>query len=472
MFIVIKHSYKSVWLRNSYFMKKLATNSMIHNKSTWQQYAFITSFFIPEFITALVLYSMPLLIDARFIAHLQSTSAYATLGITNTLLHFILKVAEGASVGILVITGQENSKEHNPDLCAVFFHSLIYSCMLGIIFGGFLFLGADAIYTWYNVPEEIKQMGIPFLRIRALSVFFSFIYFTCVGFLRGLKNSHMPMVAVMIGAVIFIAADYIFIFGNSYFDGLGLYGSALASVVQYGGMSLVLLSFIVYLLIKNKLFTKKNIQVNLLKRIGAVSLPVMVDKGIFAASALWLGKCISPMGTVAIASFSVIKDLERFAFLPAIAFAQVTTLIVSNISIKKDYDYYLTTTKRILALSLIMVMGILAICSWYPHRIIHMFDIKGDFTDFSATVFPIISAFVIFDVIQIILAAALRGRANVKLVMWTRLGVCLLFFAPLSYFFMLQNITHQILKFVLIYGSFYIGNALMGIFYIKGFYKR
>ena len=463
--------YQSLRRKKYFFMKKIISNSLISDTNKWHHYSFITSFFIPEFVTALVLYSIPLLIDARFIAYLQSTSAYATLGLTNTLLHFILKVAEGASVGILVITGQENIKEHK-DIFTIFIHSLVYSCLLGILFAILLFIGADCIYTWYKVPLEIKELGVPFLKIRALSVFFSFIYFTCVGFLRGLKNSHIPMVAVIIGAIVFVCSDYLLIFGTSYWQGLGLYGSALASVIQYISMSIVLLAFISYLFIKNNAFQKKSLQLSLLKRIGALSLPVMIDKGIFAAAALWLGKCIAPMGVIAIASFAVIKDLERFAFLPAIAFAQVTTLLVSNLSFPKNYGYYLLTTKRILLLSLCMVMGTLAFCSLFPEKIIHLFDIKGDFTNFSATIFPIISVFVVFDVIQIILAAALRGRANVKLVMWTRLGVCFLFFIPLSYLFAQQNITHQILKFVLIYGSFYIGNALMSAFYIKGFYKK
>ena len=52
----------------------------------------IIRYFIPEFITALVLYSLLYLLDAWFIADLKSTSMFATLGVTNTLLHFIVKV--------------------------------------------------------------------------------------------------------------------------------------------------------------------------------------------------------------------------------------------------------------------------------------------------------------------------------------------------------------------------------------------
>jgi putative MATE family efflux protein len=452
-------------------MKKIISHSSIADRSKWHQYSFITSFFIPEFITALVLYSIPLLIDARFIAYLQSTHAYATLGLTNTLLHFILKVAEGASVGILVITGQENTKEEK-DIFTIFIHSILYSAILGMFFAGFLFIGADCIYSWYKVPLEIKELGIPFLKIRALSVFFAFIYFTCVGFLRGLKNSHVPMIAVIVGALVFVGSDYLLIFGTYSWQGLGLYGSALASVIQYITMSIVLLTFIAYLFIKNKNTYSKSFQLSLLKRISALSLPVMIDKGVFAAAAVWLGKCIAPMGVIAIASFSVIKDLERFAFLPAIAFAQVTTLIISNLSLPKDYDYYILTTKRILFLSLIMVMGTLAFCSVFPHKIIHLFDIKGDFTEFAATVFPIISVFVVFDILQIILAAALRAQGKVKSVMIIRLAICFLFFGPITYFLSINICEHYTLKFLLIYTSFYISNALMGLLYLKDFYKK
>lgn len=453
-------------------MKKLITNTIDSSKSRWSEYTLLTSFFIPEFITALTIYSIPLLIDARFIAYLQSTNAYATLGVTNTLLHFLLKIAEGVSVGVLVLTGQENIKSEKQNLWTIFIHSFAYSGLLGISAASIIYYGADAIYTWYNVPLEIKVLGIPFLQIRALSILFAFIYFGCIGFLRGIKNSIIPMITVIIGAIIFLCADYVLIFGNRYILPLGLYGSAVASVIQYASMALISFITIIILLTKKKDLQSQTFQFTILKKLFHVSFPVMIDKGIFAASALWLGKCIAPMGVVALASFSVIKDLERFAFLPAIAFAQVTTVMISNLDLNKDYEYYLHTTKRILILSLAMVMSILAFCSLFPHKIIHLFDIKSDFTDFSSTVFPIISSFVIFDVIQIILAAALRGRSYVTYVMWTRLIISILFFMPLSYFFTSQNIAHQILKFVLIYGSFYIGNALMSICYIKGLYKH
>ena len=56
----------------------------------------------------------------------------------------------------------------------------------------------------------------------------------------------------------------------------------------------------------------------------------MLDKAALAWAKMWLVVMIAPAGEYALASFSVLKDLEQFAFVPAIAFGQVITLLVSN----------------------------------------------------------------------------------------------------------------------------------------------
>jgi len=56
-----------------------------------EKYNTILRYFFPEFITALLLYSLPLIIDAMFISYLRSTPSYAILGVSNSLLHLIIK---------------------------------------------------------------------------------------------------------------------------------------------------------------------------------------------------------------------------------------------------------------------------------------------------------------------------------------------------------------------------------------------
>lgn len=445
---------------------------MTKSSGLGQDYSKITRYFFPEFITAIALYSIPLLIDARFIAHLKSTTIYATLGVTNTLLHFIIKIAEGFSVGTIILAGQQNGIKNFRKTGEVLINAFWTTVVFGFFIALALFFGASHIYHWYNIPSDMIEIGIPFLRLRAISIFFTFVYFACIGFLRGVKNTRVPMYIFVAGSLLFLLCDYILIFGKWGFPQLGLQGSAVASIVQYSTMCIIACFY----LFKSK--TIKPYTVSLLtyfahweniKQLFRISWPVMIDKGALAGAYLWLGKCLAPMGTCTLASFAVIKDLERFALLPAIAFAQVVTFLVSNACGREDWEGIKVTIKRILLLSSLMVLVILFTCSLWPKEIIQLFDKQGDFTLFAAAAFPVISAFALFDVLQLILAGALRGSSNVKTVMIARVTICLGFFVPLSYFLSSLDMTNQMLKFVLIYSSLYLGNALMSVMYIKRF---
>lgn len=444
----------------------------VQDSSKGQGYGKITTYFLPEFITAAVLYAMPILIDARFIACLKSTPLYATMGATNNLLHFITKVAEGLSIGTVVMTGHFNGSKEFKKAGDVLINSFWTTLLVGLFITSGIYFGAYWIYKWYGVPQEIIHLGVPILRIRAIGVFFTFLYFAFIGFLRGIKNTRVPMYIFMAGSVVFICFDYLLIFGKCGFPALYLQGSAWATLIQYAFMVTAALGYIilnkdmhVYCVSLFSHFAKwENV-----KKLFHLSWPVMVDKGTLAGAYLWLGKCIAPMGTCVIASFTAIKDLERFGLLPAIAFAQVVTFLVSNDCAKQDWEGIKVTTKRIFLLSSLMTLSILLVCSISPQTVIRLFDMKGEFTDFAAQLFPFISALAFFDVLQLILAGAMRGAANVKMVMWTRVVVCGLVFVPLSYLFSQLTFTNQIVKFMLIYSSLYLSNALMGVAYIRRF---
>ncbi len=431
-----------------------------------RDYATIVHYFIPEFVTALLLYSVPLLIDARFVALIGSTAAYATLGVTNSIVHFIIKIAEGLSVGTVVLTGHYNGKNQRNDISAVFTQSFWLVFLIGLVVSCGLFYGAVALYSWYHVPEEIVTYGVSFLKIRAISILFAFMYFSMTGFLRGIKDTRVIMRIFVLGSVLFVFFDYVLIFGKWGFPALGLNGSAYASLLQYVCMSGATLFYIL---------RNNDYQISLFnfdqqffysKKILRLSWPVMVDKGMLAWTYMWLCKCLAPMGSSALASYSVIKDLERFSILPAIALAQVVTMFVSNDCVSGHWEGLKKTIVKIVILSIILMACNIAICLLWPEKLIHFFDMKGEFTTFAVYVFPIISLLTVFDVVQLVLAGALRGAGNVKTVMWTRVIVCGGFFLPLAFACSILPVTNQIVKFVLIYGSFYVGNALMSIIYI------
>lgn len=437
-----------------------------------ENYTTILRYFFPEFITALLLYALVPLIDARWIANLKSTSLYATVGVTNILIHFIIKAAEGFSVGTIIISGHYNGlgdfKEVGKSVITAFWVTFFVGSFISLG----LYFGAYWIYTLYGVPEKMILLGIPFLQLKAIAIFFMFIYFAFIGFLRGIKKPRVPMQIFVIGSIVFLFFDYALIGGHYGFPALGLQGSALASVIQYALMFFLSLTYVLFSKENRKyciLLFSLNIDWARIKHLIALSGPVVLDKATFAAAYLWLGYLINPMGKYAIASYSVIKDLERLAIQPAAAFAQVITFLVSNAYGVQDWQGIKSNIKKVVFLSSLFVFCILFVFFLWPQFFIQLFDQKNKFTDFAATVFPVISFLVFFDLLQLILSAALRGAGNVKIVMWSRMGIFLFYFIPTSLIISLINFESQITKFLLMYGSFYLGNALMSVVYINRF---
>src|SRR5438445_3311239 len=82
----------------------------IIDNSEGEEYGTIVRFLVPELIFAFLLYSLPSLIDSFFISALKSTTTYATLGVTNNFLHFMVKIAEAFGVGTVILSGQFNGR--------------------------------------------------------------------------------------------------------------------------------------------------------------------------------------------------------------------------------------------------------------------------------------------------------------------------------------------------------------------------
>ena len=444
----------------------------IRDHANGEGYIGIVNYFVPEFITSLVLYSLLFIIDAQWIAHLRSTSTYATLGITNTMLHFIVKMGEGLSVGAVVLGGQYNGAKKYKDVGSTLVDVFWVTFSIGGVIAAILFFGARWIYVAYGIPPEMVEIGIPFLRMRAIGIFLIFLCLAFTSFLRGIKNTKAPMQIFILGAVFFLFFDYALIFGKFGFPELKLRGSAMASVIQY---SVMLLASVLYVLWHKdnrkyciQLFGIFRSYKNII-RILRISWPVVIDKATIAGAYLWLGAMIAPMGKCAIASFNAIKDLERLSIVPAVALAQVVTFLVSNAMESSNWVGIKSTIKKILLIASTMVFFILLVFSLKSEAIIQLFDKKRAFTDMAATAFPILSVLVFCDLLQLVLSGALRGAGNVRYVMLVRLLVCGLYFAPASYVLSTLSLENEVLKFILVYGSFYVGNAIMSVAYIRRF---
>ncbi|MCB9493429.1 MAG: MATE family efflux transporter [Epsilonproteobacteria bacterium] len=459
----------------------------------------IILYWLPELITATILISLPPLIDSWIVSQLGSNTTYGALAMGTNFLHTLIKLAEAIPVASIAIIGRHNGageyEQCGQDLGDTFWTTFIFGCSQFLI----IFLSAKYIYQWLGVPAKMIPIGAEFLRIKAFGVFLIFTILCFVGFMRALKNTRVPMLINMLGIAVFIVFDYMLVLGHFGFPKLGLKGSAIATIVQYSVMNVVALCYILFNPDYKKYFTTIFFAVFSWKRalhLINLSWPIVIDKSTITFSYVWLSKMIASMGKYAITSYDVVKNLERFAILPVAAAAQVVTFLVSNRLGAGDPEGAVANIKKMFMLSFATVIPSLFILSINAPYFVSFFDKKNKFGNFAASVLPIITFLVIFDFTQLVLAGALRGAGDVRTVMWGRLFSCACFFIPVSYvisqlpqagaghgfstqttgmlsayFMVLPPISNE-LKFILIYGSFYVTTGLMGIIFVRRIKSR
>lgn len=432
-------------------------------------YKSILKYFFPEWITALIVYFLPYFIDCLFICNLNSTSTYAVSGISDNFLTMFLKAAEGLPIGIVIVAGYFNGRNEFQKAGQAFVDAFWLVVTVGAILSAGLYGSVQFVCAFNNFSPEMIAQGIPYLKIKSLAIFFMFVYFSLVGFLRAIKNTFVPMLVFILGSIVFVLVDYILIFGKLGFPEMGLMGSAIASLSQYFIMCVVM--FVYLLFSKNNQtykisFLNHELSWQRSKHLLLTSLPVVVDKVSIAFAYAWLGSCMSHLGAQAGAAFACIKMMERFAFLPAIASAHIVTFLVSNDLGKSDWKSIYGNIKKIIIISTLFVGLILIIGSLWPMWFVSFFDKNGDFGSMVGIIFPALSVLILIDLLQLILSASLRGVGDVNTVMITRVTIISCFFIPATYVISYMTFSHMVYKMLVTYAAFLSGNGLMTLVYI------
>ncbi len=440
----------------------------------------IALYWLPEIVSAAILFSLPSMVDSWIIAQLGSTTIFGTVGMGSNFLHTLTKLAESIPVASMAIVGRYNGAREYEKCGEGLADAFWTTFILGISQFIIIFFSAHAIYTWLNVPAEMVRIGAPFLQLKALGVFLIFTTLGFLGFMRAIKNTHIPMLLNLMGIVTFICFDYVLVLGKFGFPKWGIFGSAIATILQYAVMNIGALAYIIYNPDYKKYFARVFFSIfNVPRMIHLLNLswPIIIDKSSISLAYLWLARSIAPMGKLAIASFKVVLDLERSTFIPVIAAAQVLTFLVSNRLGAGDIEGAYANIKKIYILTFGTLFVTTCILLMNASYFVSIFDPRNKFTAFATAVLPIINIFVFFDFTQVVLAGALRGAGDVKSVMWIRFCACAFFFVPVSY--MLSNLSgiSDMVRFVLVYGSFYVTTGFMGLAFLyriksRAWYKK
>lgn len=330
-------------------------------------------YFLPTVGAALVT-SIYILFDTIFIGQGIGGDGLAALNIVLPIYSLVFGVGYLIGVGGSTVLGIERGRGHNKKAIDIFSLSIYMAVIISILFfiiGKFFMDDIAIMLGATNITRELirEYMDI---------VAFGFIPFTIgstlQGFVRVDKNPKRAMIATIIGGMLNIVLDYVFVFSLN----MGMFGAGLATVLSYTISTIILLT---HFISKNNTLklTYKCFKSSYIMRIinnGIPSFFIEMSTGIIIY--LFNFQLLKFIGETGVTAYSIISNTAIIFISISNGISQTIQPIVSiNVGAKK---YSRAMELRKIAFYVAIVFGLIsAICGFlFPEQIIKIFVTPTD----------------------------------------------------------------------------------------------
>ena len=346
---------------------------------------------VPMMISMLVqaLYNV---VDSVFVSRI-SENAFNAVGLAFPLQNLMIAVGAGTAVGINALLSRSlgEKKQDMADRAAGtgIFLSLCSAVVFALIG---IFLSRPFFMAQAKTVPEIVEMGTAYTRIcLGLSVGL-FCQFCFERLLQSTGRTMLSMVTQLIGAIINIILDPVFIFGLCGMPKMGVTGAAVATVLgQFVGALLAILLNLKYnpeIRIRLRLIRWDKPVVREIYRVG---VPSIVMQSIGSVMTFGMNKILFVFTPTATAVFGAYFKIQSFIFMPVFGLNNGMLPIIS-------YNYgaaRMDRVKRTVRLTIctavcIMTVGF-AVFQLAPATLLTLFDASAEMTAIGVPALRIIS---------------------------------------------------------------------------------
>ena len=346
----------------------------------------LVSMSVPIMLSMLVqaLYNI---VDSVFVSRL-SENALNAVGLAFPVQNLMIAVATGTGVGINALLSKSlgEKKFERANLTAS------NGVFLGVCSAAvFALLGALFSRTFFLVQTDVAEIvdgGAAYIQVCTVCSFGLFIAISIERLLQATGRTVYSMITQMVGAVINIIFDPIFIFGL----GMGVVGAAWATVLgQVAGAALgvwfnarrnpeITLSF--------RRFRPSG---DIIRRIYSVGIPSIIMASIGSVMTFGLNKILIGFTTTATAVLGVYFKLQSFVFMPIFGLNNgMVPIVAYNFGARKPERMVKTVKLSVLYAVGIMVLGFAAF-QLLPGPLLSIFEASDYMLSIGETALGVIS---------------------------------------------------------------------------------
>ena len=365
-----------------------------------------------------VLYNM---VDRAYIGHIPEigTQALTGVGVTMPVIMaisaFAALVAMGSAPRAGIMLGKKDSDTAEKILGNSLFSLFVVSIILTIV----ILLFARPILMIFGASNNTIQYALDYINIYALGTIFVQITLGMNAFISTQGFAKISMLTVIVGAIINIILDPIFIFGLN----LGVKGAALATILSQGISCLWVLRFLTS---KKTVLRIKKENICFQPKIMLPCLGLGLSPFIMQFTEAIIAICFNTSlfkygGDLAVGAMTILTSIMQFSMLPLQGLTQGAQPIISYNFGAGKFDRIKKTFKLLIISCLAYSTLIWAICMFAPKIFILIFANKPELIDYSIWAVRIYMAVSCIFGIQIACQQTFIAIGNAKISMFLAL---------------------------------------------------
>ena len=295
-------------------------------------------------IRHIILFALPALIgnifqqvynlaDSMIVGRFVGADALAAVGATSSITFLFFALCNGIGSGGGIIVSQFYGAHDNENVKKSIVNTGIIMLIVPLLFGIIGFISAESFLRILSTPEVILYDATSYIRYMCIGLIFVSLYNYITSMLRALGDSKSPLYFLILSAVINVFLDILLVYNFK----MGIRGAAIATILS---QFIAAASCGIYAYKVNPFFKLKKDDIefvpDLSKKVIRLGVPLSLQFGLIAISAMAVQRIVNNYGTVVVAAFTATNRIEQLIHQPYTTLsASIATFCGQNYGAKK-----------------------------------------------------------------------------------------------------------------------------------------
>ena len=260
-------------------------------------------------------------------AQTDKTAAVAAVGANSPIIGLILNLFIGIALGANVVIANAIGRDDKQTVQKAVHTSMVVSVIGGVLVAIIGELIAEPLLTVLNVPDDVLELALLYLRIYFLGMPVILLYNFEAAIFRSIGETKMPLIALTLSGIFNVLLNLFFVIVLKMSVNGVATATVLANVVSAGILYIKLIKSDKYIKVE---FKKLRIDGKVFAKIMQIGLPAGIQSAVFAVANIVIQGAINSLGTTVIAASSAAFNIEIIAYNVMNSFSQACTTFVGQ----------------------------------------------------------------------------------------------------------------------------------------------